>query len=46
MRHWSGCLCVFEVKRWVGISGQGRDGDCAMNRVCEDLALVRGQLSP
>jgi len=27
---WSGSLCVFGVKRWVGISGQGGDVYCAM----------------
>jgi len=44
--HWSGCLYVFGVKRWVGISEQGRDVDCAMDRVGENLAIVRSVLLP
>jgi len=44
VRHWSGCLCVFGVKRWVGISEQDRDSYCAMDKVCENPALLRGVL--
>jgi len=44
VRHWSGCLCVFGVKSWVGISGQGGDGHRAMDKVCENPALLRGVL--
>jgi len=32
-------VCIW-VRRWVGISGQGRNGHRAMDRVCEILALV------
>jgi len=37
--HWSGCLCVFGVKRWVVISGRGRGGDRAIVRVSVNLDL-------
>ena len=38
-------VCIWG-KRWVDISGQGRDGYGAMDKVCENLALLRGVFLP
>ena len=46
MRHWGECLCVFGVRRWLGISGQDRHGYHTMDKACENLALLRGVLLP